>query len=220
MTTNSQQTQKKGLAITLISTVAIIVFVVALFVYTMTQPRMMTVKELAANGVMTFEEPKPVEAFSLVDQFGQPFTEKNLAGQWTILFFGFSHCGGYCPTTLAMLDEFKNQLKSDVADNTQFVMVSVDPQRDTPERLKDYMANFDEEFVGVTGEFLPIKLLSGQFFVSFQKEVGVQQGDHYEVSHGEQLILINPNGQYHGYFNPPFTLGRLKTTYQSIVLQY
>lgn len=211
---------KNGLALTLISTFALIATVLGLFVYTMTTPRMMSEKELINNGARPFEEAVELKPFSLVDHHGNAFTQDSVKGHWTLLFFGFSNCGGFCPTTLAMLNQFVGQLESDIADKTKVVMVTVDPQRDTPQILADYVTQFNADFVGVTGEFLPIKLLSDQFYIAFQKETGVAPGDQYEVAHGEQIVLINPEGQYQGYFKPPFTLARLKTTYQSIVITY
>ncbi len=212
--------KKNGLALTLISTFAIIAIVLGLFVYTMTTPRMMSEKELVNNGARPFEKPVELKPFTLLDHNGAAFTQDSVKGQWTLLFFGFSHCGGFCPTTLAMLNQLHGQLEADIAENTQVVMVTVDPQRDTPQVLADYVTQFNQDFIGVTGEFLPIKLLSDQFYIAFQKETGVQAGEAYEVAHGEQIVLINPEGQYQGFFKPPFTLARLKTTYQSMVITY
>jgi protein SCO1/2 len=207
---------QRGILKTVLLVVGLIALVVTAFVYTMTQPRIMSVKELVNNGAITYEEPKPIEDFQLVAHTGEPFTKDDLTGQWTLLFFGFTHCGGFCPATLALLDSFHGQLDSKVREQTQVVMVSVDPARDTPEVLSEYMSHFNPDFIGVTGDFLPIKLLANQFYIGFQKSS--VHGDHYEVDHGEQIALVNPKGEYHGFFRPPFTLARLKTTYQSIVL--
>jgi len=212
--------KRKGLMLTLISTIGIIVLVVSLFVYTMTQPRVMSVKELVSNGAITYEEPIDIKPFSLIDHNQTPFNPERFQGQWTLLFFGFSHCGGFCPTTLALLDQFHQQLEPDIAAQTQIVMVSVDPERDTPERLREYMTGFNTDFVGVTGAMSTVSQLSKQLFISCQMSHAMAEGEHYDVAHGEQIVLINPEGQYHGFFKPPFTLARLKTTYQSIVITH
>lgn len=208
----------RGILKTVLLVLALIVLVLTAFVYTMTQPRIMTVKELVSNGAITFEEPKPIEDFQLVKHTGEAFTREDLTGQWTLLFFGFTHCGDFCPATLALLDSIYGQLEEEVREQTQVVMVSVDPARDTPEVLADYVPRFNPEFVGVTGEFLSIKLLANQFHIGFQKSTS--GGEHYHVDHGENIVLINPRGEYQGFFKPPFTLARLKTTYQSIVLSH
>ncbi len=228
MTAHSTTTQGKGLALTLISTIGIIVVVVALFVYTMTQPRVLSVKELVSNGAITYEKPVVIKPFALIDHNGAAFTPERLKGHWTLMFFGFSNCGDFCPTTLALLNQFAQQLKPDIADKTQVVMVSVDPHRDTPARLQEYMTTFNKDFIGVTGELSPIKALADQLYISFPMSHSMPnsmshatgEGEHYDVTHGEQIVLINPEGDYHGFFKPPFTLARLKTTYQSIVVTY
>ena len=214
--------QRKGILLTLATTIGIIVAVVSLFVYTMTQPRILSVKELVNNGAILYEHPLDLQPFALVDHNGKPFTDKDLAGQWTLMFFGFSHCGGFCPTTLALLNQFVQQLEPDIAANTQVIMVSVDPARDTPARLKDYMTTFNPEFVGLTGNNDAITALSKQFYIAVQQpnDQAVSSEDGYNVAHGEQIVLVNPEGQYHGFFKPPFALARLKTTYQSMILTY
>lgn len=209
---------QRGILKTVLVVVALIALVVTAFVYTMTQPRIMSVKELVNNGAITFEEPRTIEDFQLVAHTGEAFTKEDLTGQWTLLFFGFTHCGGFCPATLALLDSLYGQLEPEIRKQTQVVMVSVDPARDTPQVLAEYVPRFNSEFVGVTGDFLPIKLLANQFYIGFQKSS--VEGDHYEVDHGEQIALINPQGDYQGFFRPPFTLARLKTTYQSIVISH
>lgn len=207
---------QRGILKTVIIVGVLIALVLTAFVYTMTQPRIMSVKELVNNGAITYEEPKALEEFQLVSHTGKPFTRDDLQGQWTLLFFGFAHCDSFCPATLALLDSLYGQLEDKVRAKTQVVMVSVDPARDTPEVLANYVPRFNPDFVGVTGEFLPIKLLANQLHIGFQKTTS--HGDHYMVDHGEQVALINPQGEYQGFFRPPHTLARLKTTYQSIVL--
>lgn len=208
----------RGILKTVLVIVILIALVLTAFIHTMTQPRIMSVKELVNNGAITYEEPKPIKDFELLAHTGAPFTKEDLKGHWTLLFFGFTHCPDFCPTTLALLDSFYGQLDSDVREQTEVVMVTVDPARDTPEVMADYVPRFNPDFVGVTGEFLPIKLLANQFHIGFQKSTG--GGDHYHVEHGENIVLINPDGEYEGFFKPPYTLARLKATYQSIVLSH
>lgn len=208
---------QRGILKTVVIVVACIAVVIVAFVYTMTSPRIMSVKELVNNGAISYEEPRQIKDFELVAHSGDAFTKEDLKGQWTLLFFGFAHCDSFCPATLALLNTIHGQLESDIREQTQVVMVSVDPARDTPEVLAEYVPRFNPEFLGVTGDFLPIKLLADQFYVGFRKST--DEGHHgYAVDHGEQIVLINPKGEYHGFFKPPHTLGRLKATYQSIVL--
>lgn len=209
---------QRGILKTVLVIAALIALVIIAFVYTMTSPRIMSVKELVNNGAISYEEPRRIKDFQLVAHDGEAFTKDNLNGQWTLLFFGFAHCDSFCPATLALLNTIYGQLEDNVRKQTQVVMVTVDPARDSPEVLAEYVPAFNPEFVGVTGDFLPIKLLADQFYIGFRKSSEEESHHGYAVDHGEQIVLVNPQGEYHGYFKPPHTLGRLKATYQSIVL--
>ncbi len=208
----------KNILKTVVLVGAFILLMVGMFVLKMTQPRILHVKELVSMGVITYQEPKTIEPFELVDHNSQPFTQESFKGHWTMVFFGFSNCGGFCPATLAILNAFVGELSDEVREQTEVVMISVDPARDTPEVLAEYMPKFNQDFTGVTGDFLTIKRLSNQFHIGFQKTT--QGGDDYDVDHGEQILLVDPNGNYYGFIKTPFTVGKLKIAYQSIVLSY
>src|SRR5690606_8171474 len=161
--------QQRGIRKTIIIVLIFIGIVLAAFVYTMTSPRIMSVKELVNNGAITFETPKSIDDFQLVSHTGDVFSKENLEGRWTLLFFGFAQCHHFCPATLALLNEVYGQLESGIRNKTQVVMVTVDPGRDSVDVLSKYVPAFNPNFVGVTGEFLPIKLLANQLDVPFQK---------------------------------------------------
>lgn len=133
------------------------------------------------------------------------------------MFFGFTHCPDVCPTTLLQLKTVKQQLQPDIAAQTQFVLVSVDPARDTVAQLEQYMLYFDPEFVGLTGDFLEIKRLATQLNMAFVK---VTQGDSYTVDHSANIAIVNPYGHYHGFVKAPLDEARLKLTLQSIVTSF
>ncbi|MBC6906184.1 SCO family protein [Saccharophagus sp. K07] len=197
--------------------VFLILVVIALFLHKFFSPRVMSPQELSINGAVVFEKPRIIPPFELVDHTGAPFTLERLQGKWTVIFFGFTTCPDICPTTLATLSQWYKKLDGDIKKNTQVVMLTVDPARDTAEKLSAYMKHFDPDFIGVTGEFLPIKTLTDQLNVAFNKVV---IGEDYTVDHSGHLVLINPYGHYHGIFKPPFQLGQLKSTYQSIVVSF
>lgn len=209
--------QRRNILRTVWFLLAFILVVVALFLHKFLSPRVMSPQELAANGALVFDKPRIIPPFELVDQNGKPFTLDRLQGKWTIVFFGFTSCPDICPATLATLSQWYKKLDSDIQAQTQVVMVTVDPARDTPEKLAAYMSHFDPAFVGVTGEFLPIKTLTDQLNVAFNK---VTLESDYTVDHSAHLVLINPYGHYHGIFKPHFQLGQLKSTYQSIVTSF
>lgn len=209
--------QKRGIWITIVTIAVVIVVFFGLFLHKILSPRILSTAELRANGAFVFEQPRLIEEFELVDHRGDAFTLEDLQGQWTIAFFGFAQCPDICPTTLAVLGRVMNALDSSVRARTQVILVSLDPARDTPEQLAQYVPHFHPEFVGVTGDFLEIMGLTRNVGVAFSK---VKQGDDYTVDHTGNLVLINPNGHYHGFYKPPFELARLKLVHQSIVASH
>ncbi|UTF59129.1 SCO family protein [Gilvimarinus sp. DA14] len=213
----SSSSNRRGIIITVLCCVAFMALVVAGVVHKLLSPRVMTQSELQLNRAIVFDKPRRFEDFELLNQNGEPFTKDDLTGQWSLLFFGFTHCPDICPTTMADMARLKQNLPADIAAQTQGVLVSLDPARDTPELLKDYVAYFDPEFVGVTGDFLQIRRFANQVNVAFTK---VTQGDDYTVDHSGNIVLINPYGDYHGFFKPPFELAKLKATYSSIVTSF
>lgn len=180
-------------------------------------PRVLSEQELAANGAIAFAKPRIIKPFELVTHRGEAFTLEDLQGQWTLVFFGFATCPDICPITLASLSRLQKALDENIAEQTQVLLVTVDPARDTPELLGPYVEHFNEEFTGVTGEFLQIKQLADNLNVAFNKVV---TGEDYTVDHSANIVLINPYGHYAGFFRPPFELARLKLTYQSIVTAF
>lgn len=209
--------QRRNIKRTVGFLLAFIGVVIGLFLHKFLSPRVLSPQELAVNGAIVFDKPRIIPPFELVDQRGAPFTLERLQGKWTVMFFGFTTCPDICPTTLATLSQWYKTLDADIKAKTQVAMVSVDPARDTAEKLAVYMQHFDADFIGVTGEFLPIKTLTDQLNVAFNK---VTLESDYTIDHSAHLVLINPYGHYHGIFKPPFQLGQLKTTYQSIVTSF
>lgn len=207
--------QRRGIVRTVIVLLAIIAVFLAMFIHKLTSPRVLSHQELSANGTVVFDKPRIIKEFSLVDQTGDEFDLESLRGKWTVMFFGFTTCPDICPTTLAELSRWYKTLNDDIRDQTQVVLMTVDPARDTPEALRQYMTSFDERFTAVTGEFLTIRSLTDQLNVAFNK---VPLGDDdYTVDHSGHLVLINPYGHYHGIVKPPLDKSRLKLTFQSIV---
>jgi protein SCO1/2 len=209
--------QRRNILRTIWILLAFIAVVIGLFLHKFLSPRVLSPQELALNGAVVFDKPRIIPPFELVDQKGAPFTLERLQGKWSLVFFGFTTCPDICPTTLATLSQWYKTLDKDIQAETQVIMVTVDPARDTPEKLSTYMQHFDKDFIGVTGEFLAIKTLTDQLNVAFNK---VTLETDYTVDHSAHLVLLNPYGHYHGIFKPPFQLGQLKTTYQSIVTSF
>lgn len=202
-----------GVRYTVIGVLVFILVIVAGFVYRVQQPRVMTDSEMQANGLYLMETPRDIGDFALVDHRGEAFTPEDLEGEWTLMFFGFTNCPDICPTTMAFLDRFLGELEGTEAEDTGVVMISVDPARDTVEQLASYVPYFNEDFTGVTGDFLDLFRFATNLNTPFRKVPG--QGDDYVVDHSANVVLINPRGDYHGFFKAPLDLAKMKVTYRS-----
>ncbi len=148
------------------------------------------------------QQPRVLPALDLIDQDGQPFTHAQLQGHWTLIFPGFTYCPDICPTTLGLLKTVQTQLGSR-AEHLQVVLFSVDPERDTPERLKEYVTYFSPAFRGVTTSEPNLKAVAQALGVAYAKVPGGAPGE-YSMDHSAALILINPRGELAGYFTGPF----------------
>ncbi|MBF0664724.1 MAG: SCO family protein [Brevundimonas sp.] len=132
--------------------------------------------------------------FQLVDQQGRPVDESLLQGRWSLVFFGFTYCPDFCPTTLQALDATKQQL-GDRADDLQIVFISIDPERDTPQMLKDYLSSdgFPEGVIGLTGTPAQVKAAADAYKAFYQK---VGEGEGYTMNHSLAVYLMGPDGQF------------------------
>jgi protein SCO1 len=147
--------------------------------------------------------PRPLPPLALVDQDNRPFDVDRLRGRWTFVFFGFTSCPDVCPLTMAALTE-TNKLLANVPERLrpQLVMISVDPERDTPERLAGYVRAFDPTFVGATGTKAAIDELAQRMGVLVAKR---PIEDSYTVDHTTSVFLIDPDGALRALFSAPHT---------------
>jgi protein SCO1 len=139
--------------------------------------------------------------FHLIDQNGQPFSDQELKGRSFLVFFGFTHCPDVCPTTLFDISEIMRQLGKD-ADRTAALFITVDPARDTPEALKDYMSSFDPHLRGLTGDQNALAAVAKAYRV-YYKKVPLEGGD-YTMDHTAIVYLMDKEGR----FVSPFNVGR------------
>ena len=214
MSDRGEATGKRGIWLTVVALIVFVVVIVSGFVYVMVKPRVMPDAALRANNAFLFERPRDIGAFSLLDDNGQVFAPSQLQGKWSLLFFGFTFCPDVCPTTMAELGQFAGKLRPEYAKDTQVIMVSVDPARDTPAKLRDYVHYFNPQFRGVTGEFLALHEFATSLNVPFVKAPG--GGDNYQVEHSGNIALINPQGHYVGFFKAPHELDKLVRNYEAI----
>jgi cytochrome oxidase Cu insertion factor (SCO1/SenC/PrrC family) len=140
--------------------------------------------------------------FIMVNQKGETVTEKNFEGRYTIYFFGFTFCPDVCPTELQVLTAALKELGPDAAKITP-VFVSVDPERDTPKIIGEYVANFDPRFVGLTGTPEQLATMARAFHVYYKKVADEKNALNYGMDHPSILYLMGPDGKFAKHF--PYT---------------
>jgi protein SCO1/2 len=143
-------------------------------------------------------EPRELPAFELVDQAGRTFDVERLEGRWSLLFTGFTHCPDVCPTTVALMADLNRRV---ARQDVQFVFVSVDPERDTPEAVARYLAHFDPALLGATGARAEMERLTAGLGLGQVRNPGA--GDEYTVDHSTAFVLIDPDARLAGYFSAP-----------------
>lgn len=138
-------------------------------------------------------------AFDLIDQNGNRFTEDELHTRPTAIFFGFTHCPEVCPTTLYELDGWLSQADPD-GDDMQALFVTVDPERDQPEILKDYVSNVSDRIIGLSGDPEKVREMARGFKVYFKK-VPIDENDpdgDYTMDHTASVFLLDEDGRFRG----------------------
>lgn len=131
--------------------------------------------------------------FELVDHNGAVITEKAFEGRPLAIFFGFTNCPEVCPTTLYELASWIEELGEEGADLQAF-FVSIDPERDTPELMKEYVTSFTDRIIGITGDVEGIKKLLDSWHV-FAQKVPLEDGD-YTMDHTASVFLVKSNGEF------------------------
>ena len=138
--------------------------------------------------------------FSLLDHTGAAVDQTVFDGHWNLVFFGFTHCPDICPLTLQVLANARAQMADEgIEPLPRIVLVSVDPERDTPEKLGQYVGYFGDQNLGLTGEIDEIKKLTGALGIWFGKSA--LDGDNYTVDHSAAVLLIGPDGEYRAVFS-------------------
>jgi protein SCO1/2 len=177
------QTKKKLLLIAII--VGFIFVLVATFLFAEHLSRQNSPKEIS----------NILSKITLVDQNGKAFNEQSLNQKPSLLFFGFTHCPEICPTTLSELSNVVDNLKNKIKP-TNIIFVTVDPQRDTQEYLKDYIQYFKGNVIAVTGDIKEIKKLANNWNVFFER-VNTSDND-YTFNHTATVFMLDQNGVFRG----------------------
>lgn len=152
----------------------------------------------AAAGVFVNPSPATIEDFTLTDQDGKSLAFSSLRGEPVLVFFGFTHCPSICPTTLARLKSL-HTARDGALRPARVVLISVDGDRDTPKRLKSYLAPLSPEFIGLTGAPRLTSKIAARFAAVFFREPAAKDGS-YNVMHSTQVFAVDKAGRLRATF--------------------
>jgi protein SCO1/2 len=178
--------------------------------------RTVTQDELAAT---RFPVAREIQPFELVDHHNQVFDNAALEKHWSFLFFGYTYCPDVCPTTLSVLNSIAQRLQDTDAD-IRFVMVTVDPERDTPERLAEFVTYFNGDFLGVTGTDQGLEQLTRQLGILYERVQPEPGSEAYLMDHTAAVFLFDPDGRYHAVFSPPLSVETIAGDFRKMLQAY
>ncbi|MBL4573156.1 MAG: SCO family protein [Gammaproteobacteria bacterium] len=209
------QKRKKALMAFLVFDFVVVVVLVVLSQMRGERQRETGLREI---GVTIYPEARALSDFRLLDQQGEFFTNVDFQGHWNLVFFGFTNCPDICPLTMAELSQFYAGLDFSEDVKPQIFLVTVDPTQDNPESMSAYLANFNEEFIGLSGDPEQIAQLAEELYVGYgaavesgaasqehessHSEVGMAEGG-YLIEHSAHIAVINPQGDYYAVMRAP-----------------
>ncbi len=165
--------------------------------------------ELKAGIVLA--SPQALPRFSLQDERGEPFGREALEGRWSLVFTGFTHCPDACPTTLALFAQLRQRVPRG---DLQFMFLSVDPERDTPQRMASYLRPIRSGLLGATGSRQQVERLTTSMGLAQVRNPG--SGGEYLVDHATALVLIDPRARIAGYFRAPHDAAALAADLEAL----
>jgi protein SCO1/2 len=156
------------------------------------------------SGLWFGEQARALPEFELIDHNRQALTRDTMRGQWSLLFFGFTHCPDICPISLQTLADMLEAIDDvDVSDAIRIYFVSVDPQRDSPEVLAEYVKYFHPDFSGATAALDQLTPLTRSLGIAHTIRNRTDASPDYDVDHSAAIVLINPQAEYAGLFSAP-----------------
>ena len=210
-------TKNKGITYTVISCLAIVSMVIGLFVYSTVAEKELTNDQYKLLKFYQLNTKRDLNAFSLFEN-DKPFTQTNFEGKWDLVFLGFASCPDMCPMTMQKMAKTAQMLsqKEGLIEKINFVMISIDPDRDSPERVNEYAKAFNDQFKGVSGNIKDIYQLSLNLTLPFTPVIDSKNTD-YDMDHSMNLALIDHSGKYHGFFKTPYTPEMMAEALESVI---
>lgn len=160
------------------------------------------------QAAMLYPQPRALPEFQLIQGDGTPLTLSDFRGHYTVAFFGFTNCADVCPTTLTAFKQAQTKLvESGKGDGVRFAFVSVDPQRDTPDVIKRYVAVFNKDFIAATGTDEALTKLTHALGLVYSR--GEPVNGNYAVDHSASAVIIDPQARLVGLFRPPLDADKM-----------
>ncbi len=202
---------KAGLIAFVIVGLLLAVFLVYLFVGNSNR---LSDAELREIGATVYQDPRAISPFQLLDHRGNYFTQEEFDGHWTLLFFGYTACPDICPLTMAELKRFYQGLEQ--KDDTNIVLIMVDPLNDSPQKMADYVGSFHEDFIGLTGDSATIQQLATDLYVAYSDSPERQENGNHTIDHSTHISVISPDSNYHSVMRAPHRSADISVAYEAI----
>jgi protein SCO1/2 len=211
----------KNIKISLLLIVLFMTAVQFLFINKLTTPRYLSAPELLVNGFYLFPEPKVFSDFTLETANNKTINQDDLQGKWTLIYFGFTRCPDECPIAMSLIRNLYSTLEQKNFDfsDQQAMLVTIDPENDTSEIIDKYAKAFNQNFIGARANRPMLLSLATQLNVMVIEPPSIHAHhsiDHLE-NHTNNILLIDPQGKFFGFFRPPFDEEKFLLTFQSVV---
>lgn len=207
---------KRTISATVIALVLVVVLIFGLVigrqVFESGGSQVVPAPELSELNTFVYDQGRVLADFRLVSEAGQPVTREDLKGRWTFAFVGYTFCPDVCPATLSLLRRADNLIPAELP-QPDYLLISADPERDTPERLTEYLTFFGDDFHGVTGDIDMLRELAKSLNAVF---IHREDNGTKLVDHSAHLALINPQGEMTAILQPPHTPQGLADAYRKI----
>jgi len=188
---------------TLLAAIAALAIGIGFYSYQNTQTNSVSADTLQ-KATSLHSNPRTLPIFSLTNHLNKSFSNQDLVGSWSMVFFGFTNCPDVCPLTLSILDQVTSELKNvdtKPLSIPRSIFISVDPKRDPPEKLKQYVEHFNDDMIGLTGSKEQIDSLTQSFGAIYA--IADNSTDNYLVDHSAHIFVIAPDGKMVALFSTP-----------------
>ena len=211
----------KNITISLALIILFMIAVLSLLINKLTTPRYLSAPELLVNGYYQFPNPKEFSNFQILTSNDIAIDKDIFKGKWTLIYFGYTRCPAECPVAMSLIKALYSTLESKGFNLTdkQALLMTIDPENDTPNDVDQYAKAFNNSFIGARGDRPMLLSMATQLNVMVvepPKNMNHNNMEHLE-NHSNNILLINPDGQYVGFFRPPFDEEKFLLTYQSVV---